>query len=98
MRSRSTTARRSPGESWIGAHTYDGPWGEAVARSLLALKLLICSDSGAIVAAPTTSLPEQLGGDRNWDYRHAWTRDSCWTMQSLITLGFREQAHASLTW
>jgi len=83
---------------WVGEHVYEGEWQDAVERSLLALKLLICSSTGAIVAAPTTSLPERIGGDRNWDYRFAWTRDSCWTMQTLISLGFREQAHASLDW
>src|SRR5581483_3248725 len=83
---------------WVESHTYDGPWPEAVERSLLALKLLICSSTGSIVAAPTTSLPERIGGDRNWDYRYAWTRDSCWTIGSLIGLGFRTQAHESLTW
>ena len=83
---------------WIGSHTHEGPWADEVARSLLALKLLICSDTGAIVAAPTTSLPERIGGSRNWDYRYAWTRDSCWTIQSLISIGFREQAHASFAW
>ncbi len=83
---------------WVRGHSYDGPWREAVERSLLALKLLICSSTGAIVAAPTTSLPEQIGGWRNWDYRYAWTRDSCWTIGTLIGLGFREQAHESLAW
>jgi len=83
---------------WIGSHTHEGAWADQVVRSLLALKLLICSDTGAIVAAPTTSLPERIGGSRNWDYRYAWTRDSCWTIQSLISIGFREQAHASLAW
>lgn len=83
---------------WIGSHTHEGAWPEAVERSLLALKLLICSDTGAIVAAPSSSLPERIGGDRNWDYRYAWTRDSCWTIGSLIGLGFREQAHESLAW
>jgi GH15 family glucan-1,4-alpha-glucosidase len=83
---------------WVRSHTFEGEWAEAVERSLLALKLLICSATGAIVAAPTTSLPERIGGRRNWDYRYAWTRDSCWTIQSLISIGFREQAHASFSW
>jgi GH15 family glucan-1,4-alpha-glucosidase len=83
---------------WVGSHTHEGPWPRAVERSLLALKLLICSATGAIVAAPTSSLPERIGGQRNWDYRYAWTRDSCWTIGSLIGLGFREQAHESLSW
>jgi GH15 family glucan-1,4-alpha-glucosidase len=83
---------------WVGAHTYEHEWKESVVRSLLALKLLVCSPTGAIVAAPTTSLPERLGGPKNWDYRYAWTRDSCWTIQTLIGLGFRAQAHESLGW
>ncbi|HST26239.1 MAG TPA: glycoside hydrolase family 15 protein [Gaiellaceae bacterium] len=83
---------------WVGAHTYDHEWKEAVVRSLLALKLLISSSTGSIVAAPTTSLPERIGGERNWDYRYAWVRDSCWTIGALIGLGFREQAHESLGW
>jgi GH15 family glucan-1,4-alpha-glucosidase len=83
---------------WVGQHTYEGPWSEAVERSLLALKLLICTDTGAIVAAPTTSLPERIGGDRNYDYRYAWPRDSCWTIAALISLGFREQAQDSFAW
>jgi GH15 family glucan-1,4-alpha-glucosidase len=83
---------------WIRPHTYEGPWTGAVERSLLALKLLICSATGAIVAAPTTSLPEWIGGPRNWDYRYAWTRDSCWTIGTLMGLGFREQSHESISW
>ncbi len=83
---------------WVGSHGHEGPWADAVERSLLALKLLICSHTGAIVAAPTSSLPERIGGARNWDYRYSWTRDSGWTIQSLISIGFREQAHASFRW
>lgn len=85
-------------QRWVGSHTFEGPWPKDVERSLLALKLLICTSTGSIVAAPTTSLPERIGGERNWDYRYAWTRDSCWTIGTLIGLGFREQAHESLTW
>jgi GH15 family glucan-1,4-alpha-glucosidase len=83
---------------WVGVQTYDAEWRDHVVRSLLALKLLICSSTGAIVAAPSSSLPERIGGSRNWDYRYAWTRDSCWTLGSLISLGFRDQAHASFDW
>jgi GH15 family glucan-1,4-alpha-glucosidase len=83
---------------WISFHSYDGPWQEAVTRSLLALKLLIDAQTGAIAAAPTTSLPERIGGDRNWDYRYAWVRDSAFTLDALGAAGYREQVHASLSW
>jgi GH15 family glucan-1,4-alpha-glucosidase len=89
-------------ESWRrwlrGQGAYDGPWPEQVARSVLALKLLIHTPTGAIAAAPTTSLPERIGGPKNYDYRYAWVRDSTFTLDALMRLGYHEQAHASYSW
>ncbi|KAF8316814.1 Six-hairpin glycosidase [Clavulina sp. PMI_390] len=80
--------------NWIGKSTYRGSWREAVHRSALALKLLIFEPTGAIVASPTFSLPEALGGPRNWDYRYSWIRDSSFTLYALIRLGFTKEASA----
>ena len=88
-------------EDWrrrIDEERYDGPWREAVTRSALALELLIYSPDGAIAAAPTTSLPERIGGDRNYDYRYAWVRDSTFTLDALLALGLPEQVHDSFAW
>jgi GH15 family glucan-1,4-alpha-glucosidase len=77
---------------WSGRCTYKGDWSEAVLRSLITLKALTDRTTGAIVAAPTTSLPEQLGGARNWDYRYCWLRDSVLTLDALLEGGYTEEA------
>ncbi|KIK68510.1 glycoside hydrolase family 15 protein [Collybiopsis luxurians FD-317 M1] len=79
---------------WIRNSTYEGSWKEAVHRSALALKLLIYEPTGAVVASPTFSLPEYIGGTRNWDYRYSWIRDSSFTLYALIRLGFTHEANA----
>jgi GH15 family glucan-1,4-alpha-glucosidase len=77
---------------WLSKCTYRGRWRESVYRSALALKLLTFGPTGAIVAAPTCSLPEEVGGTRNWDYRYTWVRDAAFTLYSLLRIGFTEEA------
>jgi GH15 family glucan-1,4-alpha-glucosidase len=79
---------------WLSSSRYRGRWREMVHRSALTLKLLTYSSTGAIVAAPTTSLPEQIGGERNWDYRYVWIRDAAFCIYALLRLGFTEEAEA----
>ncbi|KAF5315037.1 hypothetical protein D9619_007479 [Psilocybe cf. subviscida] len=81
---------------WVSQSTYRGDWKEAVMRSALALKLLVYEPTGAVVASPTFSLPEYIGGVRNWDYRYSWIRDSSFTLYALIRLGFTEEANTYL--
>jgi GH15 family glucan-1,4-alpha-glucosidase len=83
---------------WLGGCAYDGPWREAVQRSLLTLKALTHAPTGAIVAAPTTSLPERLGGARNWDYRYCWLRDAAFSLYALLIAGHVEEARAWRAW
>ncbi len=83
---------------WVAKCTYKGRWREMVHRSALVLKLLTYAPTGAIVAAPTTSLPEDLGGERNWDYRYTWIRDAAFTVYGLMRIGFTEEAARFMDW
>jgi GH15 family glucan-1,4-alpha-glucosidase len=83
---------------WLSQSQYRGRWREMVQRSALTLKLLTYQPTGAIVAAPTTSLPETIGGTRNWDYRYTWIRDAAFSLYGLLRLGFTEEAGAFMDW
>lgn len=85
-------------QAWSRRSTYQGKHHELVSRSALVLKLLIHAETGSMVAAPTTSLPETLGGERNWDYRFAWLRDASWLVSALMMLGYHEESMQYLSW
>ncbi len=83
---------------WINRCTYTGRWREMVRRSALALKLMTYAPTGAIVAAPTCSLPESIGGSRNWDYRYTWMRDAAFTLYGFLRIGFTDEAEHFMAW
>jgi GH15 family glucan-1,4-alpha-glucosidase len=85
-------------QAWSARSRYVGPYRDYVSRSALALKLMTHALSGAVIAAPTTSLPEAIGADRNWDYRYCWLRDAALTMRALTGLGYLEEARAFFNW
>jgi GH15 family glucan-1,4-alpha-glucosidase len=91
-------ATRDFWRNWILAGTYRGRWREAVERSAITLKLMTYAPTGAVVAAPTAGLPEQVGGERNWDYRFTWVRDASFSVFALLGLGFHDEARDLYLW
>jgi GH15 family glucan-1,4-alpha-glucosidase len=85
-------------QEWSRRCSVGGSWRDAIVRSLLTLKALTYAPTGAIVAAPTTSLPERFGGVRNWDYRYCWLRDATFTLLALMNAGYTEEAKAWRDW
>src|SRR5690606_16885698 len=85
-------------KQWVAMSEYNGRWREIVNRSALVLKLLISYKYGSMVVAPTFSLPEHIGGERNWDYRYTWIRDASFTIYSLMHLGYVKEAENFMLW
>jgi pentatricopeptide repeat protein len=85
-------------EAWLGQSTYSGRWREELERSAITLKLMTYAPSGGLVAAPTAGLPEQIGGERNWDYRYTWIRDASFSIYALLGMGFTTEAAALGRW
>jgi GH15 family glucan-1,4-alpha-glucosidase len=83
---------------WVGRSRFDGPWKSHVTRSLITLKALTYAPTGGVAAAPTTSLPEHIGGSRNWDYRFCWLRDATLTLLTLMNAGYYEEAQNWREW
>ncbi len=83
---------------WLDRSTYTGRWREMVTRSAMTLKLMTYAPTGALVAAPTAALPEQVGGERNWDYRYTWVRDASFSVYALLGLGYTDEAEAFVGW
>ncbi|MEV0803729.1 glycoside hydrolase family 15 protein [Kribbella sp. NPDC050281] len=84
--------------TWLAQSTYKGRWREMLQRSAITLKLMTYAPSGGLVAAPTAALPEQIGGERNWDYRYTWIRDASFSIHALLRMGFTEEATAFSGW
>lgn len=89
---------RSYWRNWNARSTYTGRWREMVSRSAMTLKLMTYAPTGALVAAPTSALPEQVGGERNWDYRFTWVRDASFSVYALLGLGYTDEAEAFVDW
>jgi GH15 family glucan-1,4-alpha-glucosidase len=84
--------------AWSANFEWDGPWEAVVRRSVLSLKMLIYAPTGAVIAAPISSLPENLAGGKNWDYRFAWVRDTAYSLTALFRFGIREETHGAISW